>query len=243
MAVFQVYCDESGKLSDSKCVIFAGVLFRESEVAGFSERWSSYLKDAAIRSLHMKEAIRLEGEFRDWKGRDKDRDALLETLGKLLHDRSVLQVVFTMNVEEFKGLDPTTQNLLKNPVYAGFDGLLKAIRSRALLHNAPNHKFHLVYDLSEEYSVQCLKLFNRMRMLQQPIAQFFPSIAFADDREFPPLQAADMIAYCAREEFLRGVGHCDGIIGKLLEISGSTASVSKTALFKAGRPLGEGIVE
>jgi Protein of unknown function (DUF3800) len=242
VATFQVHCDESGKLQDSKCVTFSGCIFREDAVAEFSRRWTECLEDAQIADLHMKDAMRFGGEFRGWKNHGSDRDALLETLGKLLHDRGS-QVVFTMDTKKFKLLDQNTQGLLKNPVYAGFDGLLKVIMSTAVHHKTPEHRFHLVYDLSEEYSTECLRLFNKMRMRQPSVKTFFPSIAFADDREFPPLQAADMVAYCAREEFLQGVGCCTGIVGKLLDISGSSTAIQKTVVHKQGRPLGEGMVE
>ena len=99
MAIFQVHCDESGKLHDTKNVAFGVCVFREDEVAGFWRRWNDLLKDANIAYLHMKEAMRLEGEFRGWKDRktgEAERDELLEALGKLLHERSGLQIFFVM---------------------------------------------------------------------------------------------------------------------------------------------------
>jgi len=137
-------------------------------------------------------------------------------------------------------LDPVTKNLLKNPLYAGFDGLLNRIIQRSLQANTSNNQFNLVYDLSEEYSVQCLKLFLKMRA-RSAVKQFFPSLAFADDQEFPPLQAADMVAYCGREETENGVGKCKGIIGKRLDLLGSSDSASRPLIHRQGRPLGEAV--
>jgi hypothetical protein len=56
-------------------------------------------------------------------------------------------------------------------------------------------------------------------MMQQAYREFFPSVSFADDQEFAPLQAADMLAYCRREQFINGedASKCEPLIQKLLE--------------------------
>jgi hypothetical protein len=82
-----------------------------------------------------------------------------------------------------------------------------------------------------------------MRITKSVIRQFFPSLTFADDREFPALQAADMLAYCGKEEFLNGEGRCSGIVGKLLEISRLRGAIPQTAVFRKGEQLGEATIE
>src|SRR5436190_10782863 len=98
MAVFQVHCDESGKLADSKCVVLASCVFPQDEVKAFQGKWKDLLRDAGIVYLHTTEAMRFDGEFKGWKDRPGDRDSLLETMAKLLMDRSAFLTTSPMDV-------------------------------------------------------------------------------------------------------------------------------------------------
>ncbi|MBI3408078.1 MAG: DUF3800 domain-containing protein [Planctomycetes bacterium] len=244
MAVFQVHCDESGKLQDSKCVVFAACVFAQNEVSGFSRKWNDYLRNAGIKYLHMTDAMRCQGEFRDWANRRRDRDDLLETLGQLLVDRTAFQSLSPMDVSHFRALPSDDQKRFKDLVYAGFDALMTTLMTDAANFQKPEHRFHLIYDLSEEYSSQCLKHFNKLRRMHESYRQFFPSLTFADDQEFPPLQGADMVAYCRKEVFLKGADGCPGVVQKLIKIIlDSPRSSERSMRYGHGAALGEGILE
>ena len=74
MAVILLALDESGKLDNTEDVVFGGCMFENSESHRFGERWNKRLDESKIYSLHMKDAMRLGGNFRGWK--DPDRDTL-----------------------------------------------------------------------------------------------------------------------------------------------------------------------
>ena len=105
-------------------------------------------------------------------------------------------------------------------------------------------RFQLICDLSEEYAKECLRLFTRLRS-QTVYRQFFPALTFADDEEYSPLQVADMLAYCRREEKIkRGAANCDVIVRRLLEIFGSGGPPESGAIeYPRGSGLGEGKLE
>jgi len=242
MAAFKVYCDESGKLADSKVVMFAGSVFLEDEVKAFNRKWSNILASAKIAYLKMSEAMSFGGEFKGWKDRSKDRDDVLEGFGKLLRESTIFHVVFTMDTAKFNSLDHKTRITLKNPIYAAFDGMIKALVAGTAQRRTPEDQFHLIYDLCDEYSERCLKLFDKIRTTHSPLKPLFPSLTFADDVDFPGLQAADIVAYCGKEEFKYGVGNCTGIIGRLLEISGSNDVEPGEVVFGTNDPTGSGRV-
>ena len=241
VATLQVYCDESGKLQDQKCVVFAGCIFRNDEMLGFDRKWREFLASAGVRYVTMKEAMHLRGEFQGWSGkRLAERDDILETLALLLMDRSVLHQVATMDTANFQSLSQSQKARLKDPTYAGFEVLLRSIVDDCG-RKAQNrdHRFHIVYDLSQEYSETCLRLFHRMRTMEQAPNQYFPSIAFADDREFPGLQAADMIAYCKFQEFTqRRSDRKWKIIQRLSEILKGAGGERGFGTYQPGRSLG-----
>ncbi|HWB87224.1 MAG TPA: DUF3800 domain-containing protein [Bryobacteraceae bacterium] len=213
MAFFQVHCDESGKLADDY-VVFAAAVAEESDWRVISKQWNALLSGAGIHYLHMKEAMPLKGEFRDWKGHESDRDNLLESLAETAIRLVAYHVQSPMSTQAFRRLAQADQERLRDLYYCGFEGLLKVIVAG---ERAPEYRFNLFCDYSSEYADLTLKLYRRMRM-HQIYAHRFPSLTFADDMEFPPLQFADMLAYVRKQEYTRNLENCLPIIRRLSEI-------------------------
>jgi hypothetical protein len=237
MAAFQVYCDESGELHDKKCVSFAAAIFPQDEVAVFNRKWKSLL--GKVRCVSMKEAMHYEGEFKDWKGQEHDRDGLLESLAILAQERVMYHTNSTLDAATFASFDPRLQGRLKGISYAGFEALVKNIAQGAE-RNMPDAHFHLVYDLSETYSVECLKLFTRLRMMHSLYRSRFTALSFADDCDYPPLQAADMLAYASRHALL---DTNKPIIRRLIEVFKIGRPEFATELaYAADSELGDGII-
>jgi hypothetical protein len=53
----------------------------------------------------------------------------------------------------------------------------------------------MAFDYTEDFSQICLKSLARLRMQSAEVKETFTAITFANSNEFPPLQAADMLAY------------------------------------------------
>jgi len=240
IAVASVYCDESGKLADSKFVVFAAAVADDAEWTVLQRRWLTLLREAGIGHIHMVDAMRFRGEFQGWENREADRDGLLEQLATLANERIAYNYSFEMDAAKFRALPQSDQERLKDLPYCAFEGLIRAIAHEH--QEYPGMRFQLVYDLSEEYATQCLKLFNRLRRTRPEYRQFFPVLAFADDEQVPALQVADMLAYCRREEVLQsGAANCRVIVKRLLEIFSSGGLVeSGTIGYKSGSSLGSG---
>lgn len=243
MAVFQVYSDESGKLADSQCVAFASILFRQEEALPFSNRWNELLAAAGVSYISMKEAMGLKGEFRGWKDRKKDRDDLLEALAALAWDRCYFLARSPMVTEEFRKLPQSSQEQLKDLPYAAFEALVKGI-AEVSANSQQRDRFHLIYDLSEEYSVECIRLFNRLRMMRSQYRDLFSSLSFADDTEFPPLQAADMLAYVTRAGHTESASTTGPVVRRLAEILCKGKPLAQRDLaYKENDRLGHGVLE
>lgn len=106
----------------------------------------------------------------------------------------------------------------------------------------PRSHVHLIYDLSEEYSIECVRLFNRMRAMTGAFRTLFSSLSFADDTEFAPLQAADMLAYVSRQ--MAFAHHAKPIVKRLNEILSQGHNIRRRDLvYRAGSGLGHGVLE
>ena len=213
MAVILLALDESGKLDDTDDVVFGGCVFENSESHRFGEKWNHRLDASKIESLHMKDAMRLGGEFRGWKEIDRD-DLLRELAGLAARSRPIpMLVAAPMTTAEFRAMPQESQRLLKNPVYCGFEGCVRAAVN-SIPRNEP-HSLQIVCDLSEEYSIEVLKLFHRLRRRSEEIKRRCHALFFADDRYIPILQLADMFAYVCRAYH---AGAAPGIVLDIIEI-------------------------
>ena len=146
-----------------------------------------------------------------------------------------------MLTKDFRSLPEQRRRSLKDITYAAFETMVKGV-AEAASQIGPRDKFHLIYDLSEEYSVGCLKLFNRLRAMHGNYQSLFASLSFADDTEFPPLQAADMLAHCERQK-LTNPDSREPILKRILEILGQGKSGTRDLVYRGKAGLGEGVLE
>jgi hypothetical protein len=105
-------------------------------------------------------------------------------------------VAVPIPAKEFRALPQADQERLKNPVFFGFEGYV-----RAAVDSIPSgepHSLQIVGDLSEEYSIQVLKPFHKLRSRNEEIKRRCHGLFFADDRYVPILQLGDMFAYVCR---------------------------------------------
>jgi hypothetical protein len=246
MAIFQAYFDESGKLADKEFVVFAACVATIADWESFSIKWTEMLGD--IGYVHMTEAVRCEGEFKRFRGKESDRDDLLVALAELAVARYAFSVHIPVKSATFKELPANLQTQLKDPVYCGFEGLLRnllesASRIQATSGIKYSHGFQLYADASTDYSVQILKLYHRVKSVEQDARERFQSITFAEDEHFPPLQAADMLAYCRRCEESNDAWR--PVVKKLLDVFNRNGSLGNMELvYKADcRGLGHGFLD
>jgi hypothetical protein len=144
----------------------------------------------------MKDAMRLGGAFRGWK--ESDRNALLRDLAKLAARSrpTPMLVAAPMSTREFRALPQEAQQRLKNPVYCGFEGCVRTAVD-SIPRDEP-HSLQIACDLAEEYSVEMLKLFHKLRSRSAEVKRRCHAVMFGDDRYIPILQLADMYAHVCR---------------------------------------------
>ena len=100
-------------------------------------------------------------------------------------------------------------------------GVINAVKN-------PNMKVSLCCDSSEEYSTECLKLYLDIRKHEPVMKAKCVSIIFAEDEHYPPIQAADMIAYCIRQHYTRETVTPEPVIDSLLAIFGRDGSIPQS---------------
>jgi hypothetical protein len=192
----QAFFDESGKLADTQNFAFAGCVASQHQWAVIGEEWTKALNAAGrggIKSVSMKDALSLRGDFAGWN--DGARDEFLTSLVERVRPYVEMFVASSMTKSQFDALSQSARKACGNdPAYAGFSGCIKQV----LGQTNENELLQICCDNSEEYSVKCLRLYQRMRVRDAEVKKRCVSLAFGEDEMFVGLQLADVHAYCVR---------------------------------------------
>jgi len=219
--------DESGKYNDSARVVFAGVLATQDDWIRLSREWNTRLREwtrnlpkgHSLRSkepfLHM---VELNQAHKRGDGAN-EIESLVKDLAALICKYAQEVFANTITVAEFKALGPGALKRYEDPFYYAFEACMKAVAGSDVLGTLDN--VMLVCDHSDEYCVKSLEAYRRMILRERRIGQRIPCITFGDDKRYPPLQAADMYAYCHRS---RLIGLSDLLWKGPLEVIDSTFS-------------------
>jgi hypothetical protein len=212
--------DESGKYTDTSGVfVFAGLAAYTQNLTEIHNAWLPLLQDASLSHMSMKDAMDFKGGFLPFRDREAERDNLLRSLARVIADRRDLVLLAspyeTSSAREFNRLTVAQRKLmLGNPYYAAFEACVLGA-----LEQLPRALIHVVCDIAEEYSETVLKAFHKMRKQNQTVKERCLGISFQDDTWYPPLQVADMLAYCERKKLLAETGEpIPSVIQDMLEI-------------------------
>jgi hypothetical protein len=220
--------DESGKYHDPNGrVVFAGFLANQDEWIKLGLSWLTRLR-TWNRNLSKTHPLKSEEPFlhmtelnQAHKRGDGDRgiELLVNDLAHLIGEHVLESFANTVTAKEFKALGPTTVKRYRDPFYYAFEACIKSISDSDSL--GPRDNAILICDDSDEYSVECLKAYRRLKTKIPDIVKRIPCITFGDDKQYPPLQVADMYAYCFRSKI---VGSSDSLWKEPLEIIHSALS-------------------
>jgi hypothetical protein len=167
----------------------------------------------------MKDAMSFDGPYKSLSAAPLARDNILRDLAKILaHNKSnIVQIASPMGtatLEDFKKLpQPERRRMLDDPYYGGLEGCI-----RGALDSRSDTQIHIVCDLAEQYSEKCVSAFHQMRKRDVDIKRRCLGIAFSDDHYYPPLQMADMFAFCHRSAILQKGGEAiNPIVSELID--------------------------
>jgi len=203
----QSYFDESGKPADHDIASFCGFIAPSDKWREFVYSWGQALAYSEIRGplkateiLKYRRALSPKIPAQTPAGRTE----ALAPFVTAIRASVGFGVAVAIDCRAFRGLPDADRQILKGePHYWAFRMALLLIRQYAehiYSQVDPDIQIALCCDEEERYSVECLKLFINIKREFPEMRARFPSIGFADDKHFPQLQAADLIASLARQE-------------------------------------------
>lgn len=205
MAVFHSFWDESGKFKQHPIISFCGVAASPAKLQIFENEWHELLRRHELPWLKMSEALRTTRKLSRVIPAQSapERIESLKPFAKCIFENLELGIADAIDVEGYRRISPAARKRIGNsddPFYLAFSsGVMEAVR-----YVGNDDKVSIVCDDDEETALNCFRFYRRIRIVYHTekvdARRKLCSIAFADDKEFPALQAADMISALVRLE-------------------------------------------
>jgi len=200
MAVLQAYLDESGKQSDHPLIALCCVCAPSAKIDKFGDEWNALLRQYGVTEFHMKRASRYS---RSWgsvpKQSHAERMEALKPFADCIGENLELGLIGAWDVKGFKAIPPDARAKIGNvqdPYYLAFVRALLELVDYA----QGDDVLSVVCDYDMETAWDCYRHYQGVRRAHDVVRKKTASISFADDRYFPALQAADLMAFLARHE-------------------------------------------
>lgn len=189
LKISTVIFDESGKYKDRDGVfVFAGFATFPVFLDVLVKEWLDCMLLAGLphTSTSMKEAIVFRGPFESIRLDRDRRDCILRKLAHVIADNSdklvhLASPLSRSTTEEFLKLPQQKREILRNdPYYAAFEACIKGA-----LDVREDTQLHIVCDLAEQYSEECVSVFQQLRRMDERVKRRCLGIAFSDDDYYP----------------------------------------------------------
>ncbi len=185
--MLRAYLDET---SGNREYIVAGYLASVIQWDEFSQRWAEVCKASpSIRYLHMHDAEGCKGEFLGWDA--SARDAKIDALASVVPFHVVCEVQCKLKHSVYNTiLKRKVRKKLDNPYFLCAQTAVILV-SKYLDSERSQHKVDVVFDKQGKVGALFKQHFDKVL---KPNFPRMGELFHLDDKEAPPLQAADMIA-------------------------------------------------
>ena len=207
MAHFYIYGDESGKLAVSDYTSFCGYTGHADEFHRVQADWDTCRLAWEAPPIHMRYITAPErdksGEWeklrtkagKGWEGR---RDTMLRDFASIIDSSRIAGVGSVVDSAHFRSM-PTSpwKDSMKDPVFLGLYTLI--MESLDKIDRVSNTlSVSIVLDDDPQYAKDCYDLLDALRIRFPRVRDRVTAITFGDDKAYPALQMADMLAFEAR---------------------------------------------
>jgi hypothetical protein len=201
MGILHSFFDESGKFQDHEVVASCGFGASESQLRDFDKQWDNQLRRIGMDALHWVKARRNGKTLGSNIGPQtlKERINELKPFADCINDYLGIGISCVFEVTGYTSFAQESKQLLggvDNPFYIQF------LRTVLLLaeYAKPDENVAMTCDEDEETAWNSYRLYRRVKELDPRAGKRLKAITFADDENFPALQAADMLSFLCREQ-------------------------------------------
>jgi len=191
-SLYIVYFDESGTHDDSEAAVVAGFVSNETKWKAFSQSWQKVLADSGLGYFRMSEFENRRGQFAGWT--ENEKRTLLSKLLPIIHEHTFWSIGCIVLRQQFDELVSSEAKEICGDAY-GFAALI-CWRNLGQLFQSEDAWMDCRMEAGAKGSGSLELLVEEdLKFPSWREAHRIHSLSFLDKREFPPLQAADILAY------------------------------------------------
>jgi uncharacterized protein DUF3800 len=210
--MLRVYVDDSADEKQQRVVAAGAYVGFYKQWRALRDKWKRRLKRDGLSYFHTTECYSLRGEF----GRFRDpikypvptgrqaADAILHDLEAIIETTQVMGLAVCIPLEMYNEVRSTEQHAAEiftaDAFQVALSSLFKSCAEIARDKFRPQEKLAFVCDISDQSPI-ITQMYIQFRHNNPGLCQFISSFGHQDDKIFPPLQAADLMAHLARKRF------------------------------------------
>jgi hypothetical protein len=222
MATFHIYGDESGKMGvNVDRTSFCGYVGHVSQWGIFAQNWTNCRFKWQVPPIHMSRIMSPHTKDDAWKkvwqgwGNEWEvkRDDMLADFASIVLGSDIICVGAVVDCAHFVTLansDQDFKKLHRNPIHMAIHQFVMRGLDRTEIVDKSS-PVSIVLDDDPEYAMKCYEQLEGLKSTFQRVKERIAAISFVDDHAYPGVQAADMIAYVARDMMVKNIGNPDYI--------------------------------
>ncbi len=191
------FLDESGHSSATEFFALAAFVADYTDWPAFDHLWQEALRGAQAPYLHMREFAHRVGPFLGWT--EEQRRALLGRCVKALNSIPAVAVGAAVSIADFNTLDSEARSALRDPFFCCFQEVVRGVTLNAQFEPA-DMRVRMVFSQQDEFGASAKQLWSVMAETID-VGPHMGSLEFANMRDVPALQAADLLAYELRHHY------------------------------------------
>jgi hypothetical protein len=202
--MLQVFVDDSGRGENE-----ANPIFVLAGYAGTVRNWEAAADDLqrimkaqpVLNYLKGKEAASLSGNFKGWT--PEQRDAKLKAMIAVLRKYRILALSFAVTYSEFNRILATPKGLMKTPYALAFCNVVVWMLDSAMKKRS-REKIELIFDgglIGRDRNIKDAYRGMIENLPKSAMDLLVGKPRFEDDREFLPIQMADLFAWHCRRDY------------------------------------------
>jgi hypothetical protein len=216
MAAFHMYGDESGKMGlNVERTSFCGYIGHVSQWGIFAQNWTNCRFKWQVPPIHMARITSPDSKDDAWKKVkedwgaewDKKRELMLEDFSSIVRQSDIICIGAVVDCAHFMKLadaDPNFKRTHRNPIHMALHTFVMRGLDRTEIVDR-HSPVSIVVDDDQEYAMKCYEQFESLKNTFPRVKERVHAISFVDDNSYPGVQAADMIAYEARQAMVKRI--------------------------------------
>lgn len=162
------------------------------------EEWSGFLKKSGITTFHTTEFMYRKNEFKNnWT--NDERNAFIDRLAWIASEHTTLGIGTSIREDAFNEVFGDTRDAKeswRDPYgFCLWSCLIMLLTLEDWSRVRLQKPLNILFDNKPEFAGTAHRIFDMLKVMNDPKGLTFGDLAFGDKRKHPSLQAADLIAY------------------------------------------------